>query len=260
MQFIQGQGLDSVIDELRRLKNPPQRPSLDREHDRPAPPIPTGTTAPASLQSRQVRRMANSLLTGRFEPAPPGGSGQAEDTGLNREAPDARTDCLDPNETEAPDLTASSPVADSSKLSSVVLPGGSQLSAVGSGRRSFFRSVAHIGRQVASGLAYAHARGIVHRDIKPSNLLLDTQGVVWITDFGLAKASDDGLTQTGDILGTVRYMAPERFRGEGDARRRLCARTDPLRVAHPPASVRHVRPNEAHRADQGGGSTPAARP
>jgi len=98
------------------------------------------------------------------------------------------------------------------------MPGGSQLSAVESGRRSFYRSAAHIGRQVAAGLAYAHARGIVHRDIKPSNLLLDTEGVVWITDFGLAKASDDGLTQTGDILGTVRYMSPERFRGEGDGR------------------------------------------
>ena len=71
---------------------------------------------------------------------------------------------------------------------------------------------------MAAALAYAHARGIVHRDIKPSNLLLDTAGVVWITDFGLAKAEDDGLTQTGDILGTLRYMAPERFRGEGDGR------------------------------------------
>ena len=68
------------------------------------------------------------------------------------------------------------------------------------------------------GLAYAHASGIVHRDIKPSNLLLDNEGVVWIADFGLAKADDDGLTHTGDILGTLRYMAPERFRGEGDAR------------------------------------------
>src|SRR5204862_5670321 len=130
----------------------------------------------------------------------------------------ALTDRLDPDETAAPPASDPSPVAVSSPPSSVVLPGGSQLSAVESGRRSFFRSVAHIGRQVAAGLSYAHARGIVHRDIKPSNLLLDTEGVVWITDFGLAKASDDGLTQSGDILGTVRYMAPERFRGEGDGR------------------------------------------
>ena len=101
-----------------------------------------------------------------------------------------------------------------------MLPGGTQVSAVeSSGRRlPFFRSAAQIGRQVAQGLAYAHARGIIHRDIKPSNLLLDSAGVVWIADFGLAKADDDGLTATGDILGTIRYMAPERFRGEGDLR------------------------------------------
>ena len=100
-----------------------------------------------------------------------------------------------------------------------MLPGGTQVSAVElSGRRlPFFRSVAQIGRQAAQGLAYAHARGVIHRDIKPSNLLLDTSGVVWITDFGQAKADDDGLTATGDILGTIRYMAPERFRGEADA-------------------------------------------
>ncbi len=113
-------------------------------------------------------------------------------------------------------LLGSSPLSPSS--SSAVLPGGSQLSSVDSGRLGFFRSLAQIGRQVAGGLAYAHARGIVHRDIKPANLLLDNDGVVWIADFGLAKAEDEGLTQSGDILGTIRYMAPERFRGEGDAR------------------------------------------
>ena len=96
--------------------------------------------------------------------------------------------------------------------------GGAQLSTVESRHRAFHRGVAHLGRQAASALAHAHARGIVHRDIKPSNLLLDTEGVVWVTDFGLAKVDEDDLTRTGDVLGTVRYMAPERFRGQEDAR------------------------------------------
>jgi WD40 repeat protein len=60
---------------------------------------------------------------------------------------------------------------------------------------------------------------VLHRDIKPSNLLMDAHGTLWITDFGLAKAEDSGdLTRTGDIVGTVRYMAPERFQGKADAR------------------------------------------
>jgi WD40 repeat protein len=80
--------------------------------------------------------------------------------------------------------------------------------------------VAHIGAQVAEALAYASSQGILHRDIKPSNLLLDQQGTVWVTDFGLAKAStdQDNLTDTGDIIGTLRYLAPERFTGKGDVR------------------------------------------
>src|SRR5262249_34908589 len=71
----------------------------------------------------------------------------------------------------------------------------------------------------AEALEYAHKQGVLHRDIKPSNLLLDTQGTVWVTDFGLAKADDQqNLTHTGDILGTLRYMPPEAFEGKSDAR------------------------------------------
>jgi serine/threonine protein kinase/WD40 repeat protein/tetratricopeptide (TPR) repeat protein len=78
----------------------------------------------------------------------------------------------------------------------------------------YCRSVTRVGLQVAEALAYAHKQGILHRDIKPSNLLLDLQGTVWVTDFGLAKVEDaDELTHTGDIVGTLRYMAPERFEG-----------------------------------------------
>ncbi len=82
----------------------------------------------------------------------------------------------------------------------------------------YFKSVAELGVQAADALAFAHTRGIIHRDIKPSNLLLDTQGVVWITDFGLAKTDADAMTRDGDVLGTVSYMSPERFRQQCDAR------------------------------------------
>jgi WD40 repeat protein/serine/threonine protein kinase len=76
------------------------------------------------------------------------------------------------------------------------------------------RAVAHIGATIAEALHHAHDIGIIHRDIKPANLLLDESGKVWVTDFGLAQiSSGPALTETGVLLGTLRYMSPEQASG-----------------------------------------------
>ncbi|MFN3194112.1 MAG: serine/threonine-protein kinase [Aureliella sp.] len=82
------------------------------------------------------------------------------------------------------------------------------------------RRFAQIARDISAGLAHAHERGLVHRDVKPSNLMLDQSGRAWITDFGLAKTHElsQSLTQTGEVIGTLRYMSPEQLRGTCDAR------------------------------------------
>jgi hypothetical protein len=74
--------------------------------------------------------------------------------------------------------------------------------------------VAQFGVQVAEALDHAHTRGVLHRDIKPPNLILDPLGHIWITDFGLAKFDEgEDPSKSHDVVGTLRYMAPERFRG-----------------------------------------------
>lgn len=85
--------------------------------------------------------------------------------------------------------------------------------------REYFRNVARLVGDVANALDYAHRQKVLHRDIKPANLILDRDGIVWITDFGLARRVDtDIATRTGELLGTLRYMAPEQIAGKGDHR------------------------------------------
>ncbi len=117
--------------------------------------------------------------------------------------------------------------------------------------------VVRIGLQTASGLAAAHAQGLIHRDIKPANLLLE-DGVarVKITDFGLARMTDDaGLTQAGVVAGTPEYMAPEQARGEtvdhradlyslGSVLYACCTGVPPFRASTPLAVLRQVNDEE----------------
>jgi eukaryotic-like serine/threonine-protein kinase len=75
---------------------------------------------------------------------------------------------------------------------------------------AFVQAAVQLGIDVAEALDYAHQEGVLHRDIKPGNLLLDARGKVWVADFGLARIeADPGMTLTGDLIGTLRYMSPE---------------------------------------------------
>jgi WD40 repeat protein/serine/threonine protein kinase len=177
MQFIQGQGLDVVLEELKRQRGGPEAVAV------------TGPSSQAELAQSIAQGLHSGQLVGGTLPGeePQGGAPPRSSSGSG------------------------------TKVSSAVLDSRSELT--GQSETEYVRSVARLGVQVAEALAYAHHQGILHRDIKPSNLLLDTQGTVWITDFGLAKAEGSAdLTTPGDLVGTLRYMAPERFQGQSDVR------------------------------------------
>ena len=183
MQYIDGLGLDAVLNERRRLRE--AQSALRRAA--------ADSTEPPSQPAAPVGRLASAATDSTASGRPP-----------------SRSPVIAPAVRESP--LASFPLP-SAQTGSTDL-----LSTTGLDRR-YYESVARVGLLVAEALEYANRQGVLHRDIKPSNLLLDITGNVWVTDFGLAKTADaDDLTQSGDILGTLRYMAAERFQGQCDAR------------------------------------------
>ncbi len=192
MQLIQGQPLSSVLHELERRRRT-ETPRAEEPAD--ARPLAAADRKSAAL----TVTLAGNLMSGRFS------VGEGEPLSSDR--------------TELAHGVAPVSVSSSADGAARAIVSGDHSELGEQSDVNYFRSVARVGVQVAEALAYAHHQGIVHRDIKPSNLLLDTHGTVWVTDFGLAKAEGSGdLTSQGDLLGTIRYMAPERFRGQTDPR------------------------------------------
>lgn len=105
-------------------------------------------------------------------------------------------------------------IGESAGLMFYVMPyvDGQTLSELASTTDKSYESIASIIYQTALALDHAHESGIFHRDVKPSNIMLDRHGHVWLLDFGLASLDEQlDLTQTGEIIGTLRYMSPERL-------------------------------------------------
>ena len=173
MQYIEGQSLSALVEELRRIEG--------RAGDQ------------AARRNEEAFALASELASGRFAPAVtatlPGTQTEPEGCRPSGEAGEIVSPC-DPDDTDV-------------------------LHTIIDSERPYFRTVARMGMQAAQALEHAHQQGVIHRDIKPSNLLVDVRGNLWVADFGLARfQSEAGLTMTGDLLGTLRYMSPEQALGK----------------------------------------------
>ncbi len=201
MQYIEGRPLDAVLDELRRLREE-EKGISSRPPAADGGPAPGHEAVSTPDDDSSLADVARSLWEGRFRiPSRKNGSNPSDSKIKDAESP----------EPQGSSSAGSSLFGASSTRSSI--------SPLINLWKPYVGSVASIGIQVADALEYALTQGVLHRDVKPSNLLLDRFGTVWLTDFGLAKSGDSSnLTHTGDLLGTLRYLAPERFRGQTDVR------------------------------------------
>ncbi len=173
MQYIEGQALSVLVDDLRRIEG--------------------GADDDVAGRPADALVLASKLASGQFAPV------------RSAKVPLAQT--LVQSSTE------SSPMGEIPELS---IP-TTRTASTGSSTRTnaYFRTVAKMGMQAAEALEHAHQQGVIHRDVKPSNLLVDVRGNLWVTDFGLARFQNEaGLTMTGDLLGTLRYMSPEQALGK----------------------------------------------
>jgi tetratricopeptide (TPR) repeat protein len=201
MQYIEGRPLDQILTELRRLRAEDSRPSVPQTESTSAQgDWVSAAVPPDEAASGSCANLAHSLWQGQYR-----AECRQDDVAAIQAQPGGSAQAASPS---TPGAAGSHP------------PGSAPSSGLLADRHSAFaKSVAQLGIQVADALEYAAGQGVLHRDVKPSNLLLDVWGTVWLTDFGLAKATGTpDLTRPGDLLGTLRYMAPERFDGRADVR------------------------------------------
>ena len=213
MPFIEGHNLEKILKDVRLLRG--KANPADAYHAPPPPALHTLAGRSAVRARANARRAAEAEGSHDTDGGLEGDRTVQMTTGKWLDVTEARiADGDDPD--DLPESPFSPPLEEPLNLEPADdIPSPSSLTDHPEDR--YHREIARIGAQVADALAYAHRRGVLHRDIKPSNLLLDRTGNVWVTDFGLAKFEDsDDLSHSKDVVGTMRYMAPERFRGISD--------------------------------------------